>query len=340
MASTAYKNTLEVGANGSAVTVANSAGGGVNGDAFTNVVIAAGSPAGTITWLDPLPWGGKGVKITPGSTASYPDWRDEASTETRRIARRPVWLGAEVTGTVNLLSVYAGASAMGALTLVGPGANVRRLAIQNSGFVHQAASMSVAVGTSTLLALALNHLYWVEFAVRSTGADGGAGLEYRLLDTDGVTELATYSLAIATNANPPTRVRFGPNTSAAIAADYLDDLRWEAKSAGWLGPLAATPPTLVVTRTRGDIIETTGSSVPVGSIDYSIVQTAGPATPPVEVVAWFITPHATETLTYEVTADGSLGGSDDEIIVVPPASSGGGPASRVVRLRKTAGGWV
>lgn len=328
MVSTPYKNTCEVGANGSAVTSANS--GGANGDAFTFVILAGG---GTVTYKDPLPWGGKGIVITTGTSASYVRWDDDAATDTRRIARRPIWLSAELGATMNVMTIYAGGTAMGALTLVGPGANVRKVAIQNGSFVHQSASQSTAV-------LALNTLYWAELAVRSTSDPAGPGIEYRILAADGVTEVATYNLAIATNASPPTRVRFGPNTNTVVATDHLDDLRFEAKSSGWLGPLAATPPTLVLSGAVKHIIDTTGSSVPVGSIEYSITQTAGPTTAP-ELLSpgkWAVTPHATDALTYQVVADGSLGGSDSESYVVPSLLVGSGPAGLRIVERTMVGG--
>lgn len=336
MASTPYKNTLESGGNGSAVTPANSGLGG-NGDPFTFVVTAGG---GTVTFKDPLPWGGKGIVITTGTSATYPRWDDDASTDTRRIARRPIWLASELLGTMNVMTIYAGATAMGALTLVGPGANVRKPAIQNSAFVHQASSMSATQ-------LALNTLYWAELAVRSTSDPAGPGVEYRILAADGVTEVATYNLAIATNASPPTRVRFGPNTSSVLALDHLDDVQFAAKSSGWLGPLAATPPTLVLTGgvrhiidATGLLLDTTGSSVPVGSIDYSISQVAGPVTAPKQLGPgmWAIAPHSTDELTYRVVADGSLGGSDTEDYDVPALLAGSAPLGRHIRERVLIGG--
>lgn len=329
----AFKNTFEGGVNGVALTQgAGGNTGGASGDYFTFIVNGAG---GNIQF-GAMPWGGMGAIITNGTAATYPRWDDNANLDTRVVVRRPVWLDAELGAGTNLAIIYAGASAMGGLVLAGPGAHVRKVALAaGSGMVYNAGSQSAA-------ALALDHLYWVELAARSSSDPAGPGLEYRVLDSDGVTQIATFDLGIATNASPPTRVRFGANTSTAIALDYLKDVRFESKTSGWLGPLAAAPPTLSVSHAERYVIDARASSVGVGSIEYSILQASGPPSAPAAITAglWHITPHATETLSYEVTADGSLGGSASTVIEVPPLGSGsGGVSSPVTRLRKVGSSW-
>lgn len=323
----ALKNTLANGANGTAVTSANS--GGANGDAISVVVLGAGASA---QYLTPLPWGGSGAVINNGTAVSYFRWDDDSATETRRLARFPIWLEAAPLANASLaLSYVAGSASHGGVQVK----TNRKLQLVNSAFVAIAGSESTAT-------LEVEHLYWCELAVTS-GAGSTGALEYRLYDSDGTTVLETKTITgIATQSTPPIRVRLGANTSAALPRSYFKDIRWEAAASGWLGPLSASPPTLVVTSTPRQVVDVRGSSVPTGSIDYAIAQVSGPATTPEALAGgvWAITPHATETLEFEVTASGSLGGSDAETITVPPAGSGGssGPSSPYRRLRKQSGG--
>jgi len=321
-----FRNDFEHTTPGTTATQANSGGGSNN--AFTSLTVGTGAT----NVYETMPWGGsKGMTTTNGTTANIPRWDDDTATETRRVARCTVWLDAAPSANAGVMLIYTNSGTMFGTLGITTG---RQLQILN-------AAGSLVAGSVSTTVLQTNKLYYVEFAATSDAGANGT-LEYRLYDSNGSTVLETnVRTGLTTVTTPPRRVRFGANTSTQIAKRYWDDLRWEPAAAGsWLGPLGVTPPTAVVTNDRVALVKATSSTVPSGTLSYSITQTGGTATTPEQLASgvWAITPHATETLTFNVTVTGSLGGSDVEAISVSPNS--GVSTDKVERLVKVGGVFV
>lgn len=324
-----FKNTLAGGTNGSTVTTGNSDDNGM-GDALTHVIIGT---AASIQY-QPLPWGGSGVKITYGTGTSYLRWDDVSATtgDERRIARRPIYLDSDLTANWTALKMYNGGTLLGQLVVVGDGGADHRKIMLTNGTTFVVASKSTDTDVLTAGALALDTLYWAELVFKG-GASSSGELSWRLLAADGVTEIEAYTnTAVTTTVAIPDRVRFGESTTSAATEDWLSEIRFETAASGWLGPLSVAAPTLALSDSVQHVIDARASSVPVGSLSYSINQDSGPTVAPSEIGdgLWLVTPHATDTLVYEVTATGSLGGSDSATVDVPPLGTGSsGP--RVIR---------
>lgn len=327
-----FRNDFEHTTPGTTATYTNAGDAGLNNDAFsTSAGITLG--AGATATYEIMPWGGVGLVITNGSAASYSQWREDTRTELRSIAVSPIYLEATPGSAMNQVLLYTNSSLMlGGLQIN----TARKLQITGP-------SGTVIAGSTSDTVLGLNTKYVVEFA--ALAGDGSTGaLEYYLYAGNHLTLIENKIIANITTlpaSTPARRVRFGANTSSQIAKQYWDDLQFAPKSAGVLGPLTAEPPTAVVTTQMRAEVRASNSTVPGGELSYAITQTAGPAVAPELTTPglWLVTPHATESLTYQVVVTGSLGGSDTESVVVPPLEAPG-VSSPVLRFVKIDGEWV
>lgn len=206
-------------------------------------------------------------------------------------------------------------------------------------------SATLISGSTATNAMLVNTWYRIEAAIKAGTTTSNGTIEWSYYLGDDATAIESWSSsAVNTGIIDPIQCRFELNGSTGVPADiWLDDPAIGDGSSGWLGP-SAVAPTLVMTQGVRYLIDASASTIPSGTITYSISQTAGPTVTPVGVGptsptitgTWSVVPHVTDTLTYLVTATGSLGGSDsDSVDVVPP------PANiPVQRFRRESGVWV
>lgn len=265
---------------------------------------------------------------------------DLAAPITRMQIRHYVWMSALPTSQLNLFAVRNSSGFMGYLGFASTG----KLSAYNA--TNSPINASVASATFPLS-------QWVRieavFKAGLTTADGI--IEYAYYLGDSTTAVSEWSQAATsgtvgawaatnTGTTDPFSVRLGINGITAVPDTiWNDDFAIGDASSGWIGPTTVSTPDAIVTSTLTRLIDARGSTVGAGTLSYGISQTGGTTTTPALITAgcWSVIPHATSTLTYEITATGSLGGSDTAIATVPPVSSG---TAAVVRLVRTGGVFV
>lgn len=324
-----------IGASGTVITAANSAGGG---QAFTTV-----TPAGTaVVQSGAAYFGSVGFRFTPtASVAQYCDWvgltGQGASFAWRAMVRIPV-----LNGSTSQVLTYLRGGATG-------GTGVAPLLVNTSGqLVLQSDGAGGTAIFTTTGALVANTWYRIECYGTSTGNAASGTVHLRVYaDSTTTTPLATFTVD-STVANLSTTtigtIRWG--RAAALAGTNvieMDGLSFRTGSATPFGPYL-TNPTATITSPgpaagasveMDDVIILRGQEVDGSAAvnSRSWTQTAGPAISAFRYQDWIpsgdtflvfsvprVTTSTTITWTYAISA--SDGGADSQTIsftVLPPA---------------------
>lgn len=187
--------------------------------------------------------------------------------------------------------------------------------------------ISASLSTATV---PLSQWIRVEAAIqKGTGPTDGT-IEYGIYVGNSTTPTALWSVGGTsgvggawagqnTGTADPIQARFGLNGATAVPAAVYWDLLTLGDAAGFIGPQGASPPTAVVDATPTVLVDARDSTVPSGTLSYSITQTSGPAFTPALLAPglWTVDQDAASARVYNVTVTGSLGGSDVESVTVP-----------------------
>lgn len=310
---TIYSNSSEGGSNGTTITAGNSGGG--SGNAWSFVGPSAGAE---FTYAS-----GHGLGAAAGSLATrfqphasssyYLRWDLTESVSNRGVMRMTFKVPATTTGDTALMAMRGNNAFMASLLI-----NSSRVVWVRDGY-------NTALTSLNSPALTAGGVYTIEFSAKAatqdtTGPYDGV-VAVRIEDSTG-TVVHEQSVSTArTRTNFPNEYRFfGISASTGWTDVYADNFRAGQQASGWLGPSGVTPPTLVLAGDIVRLVNATGSTVPSGTITYAISQTSGPSVTPTLLAPglWTVAPHASSTLVYNVTATGSLGGSDSETVTIPP----------------------
>lgn len=300
MSSTLFQNNFDGQTNGAAVTVANSA---ASGNAFSHVVLATG---GSIVYSSSAGvGGGTGMRITPGSTYSYPRWTAPGTDGRRVVARRSVNVTSTPTANAILLELRTEVSATALLAQLS---------------ISTALQVQVSVGSAVIIAsriaLPSTGVYWVELAAVSASASGVSDgtVEYRVYAEDGTTLIGSWSSGAtqAVSYSWPNIARFsGVGGSIGWTYDDMDDLQalFTDDLNAWLGPIGSTAilPTPVVAVTGHTNPTTSGGTDGTITVTWSPVSGASHYVAGLDTVAGVTV--VAEPVTSPYTFTGLAGGT-------------------------------
>jgi hypothetical protein len=186
-------------------------------------------------------------------------------------ARAYVWMSALPTVSTDLF-VFRTTTFSGYVSLTAAGVTAGRLVLRNAA--GATINASVAAANFPLS-------QWVRIeAVATKGTtitNGRFELAYYLGNSG--TAVHTYDTGAAVNSGTAdyTGVRFGLNGASIVPPDlWYDDVALGDGATGFIGPSTVTPPTLITSGSVQHVIDARGSTVPSGTISYTISQTAGP----------------------------------------------------------------
>lgn len=308
---TKYGNNYEGGTAGQAVTAANS--GGASGDAY------AAADASFQYANDQVAHGTLSGKVTaPGSALSVvrralPDVTTLSERFYFRVDTLPntdLWLS-RVTATGDAINGF-----------------VAYLNGNNQFRLRSADNQNIWTATS---AIVTDTWYRAEYQIDigDGSTNGTAHFAYYSMDsTTPIQDSGTISgLNLGNGATAWVNHRLGKCNGNSYTGDLWvdDDATWtDADATGLIGPVALTAPTLAADVT--DNLARIGT-IAIGGTSpytYTITQTAGTTTAPIDVAdgMWLIPKHKSDTLRYQVTVTDASGQKANQNSSVPPIPTG------------------
>ncbi len=331
-----YTNTFEGGADGDAITVANS--GGVSGTAWG---VAPQPPSGSGNqWVyataAALEGSTRGAQRTLDTASGYLRG-DDPSPGSRGGLRRPFYYPSAPSVTATICQIRGAGDELMAGAIISTG-----------GFVVLTyGTTAINYGASNSPTLTPGQWYWLELIVtRETGSGGNGRVELKV-DTLGGGGFHAYDTGatLTTGAINPARYRFGGfSNTTGWTYDRMDNVRWGGIPSGWIGS-DIDGPTVSVTTGKRFVADyrasTPGTSG--NSLTYSIAWVSGPnnsgtIVEPIEGV-FHILMNATTASVYTVTVnEGGLSATHQ--LTVPIAGVAQSTPDTVERVYYDGTAWV
>jgi hypothetical protein len=300
-----WQNNAELGANGSAVTAANSDG---SGEAFS-IVSTSGDGAVAYTSAQAA-FGSQSYMFhaSPTDGIALARWSQTNATLRFRAYFR---LAALPSATVNIIQLRSNTVSTGATIQVG------------SNGIIQTSSNGVA---STLISNATaNTWYMITMKVTrgTTTTNGYVNVELR--NASGSTVLGSFESSTAnTGTEDLAYVQIGKltNTNAELTI-YFDQLAFDTGDSALIGPSTSAP---ILSLTQGPyyVVNTTSSTAGAGgTLNYTATWVSGPVLTVTQPTAGrlYFTQSSSASSVYTITLNEAGGGSDSSDITIPIASS-------------------